>query len=99
MRQVDLLMRQAISEKVFPGAVLLVSKENSILFFEAYGHANIYSKAVMTRETIFDLASLTKPLATALAVMLLVQRGKLNWNRTSAAFCPISKIRINPPLS
>ena len=71
------LMRQAISENVFPGAVLLVSKENSILFFEAYGHANLFSGTAMTRVTIFDLASLTKPLATALAVMLLVQHGKI----------------------
>jgi CubicO group peptidase (beta-lactamase class C family) len=88
MRQVDLLMRQAISEKVFPGAVLLVSKENSILFFEAYGHANIYSKAAMTRETIFDLASLTKPLATALAVMLLVQRGKIELEQDLGSLLP-----------
>ena len=88
MRTVDNLMRQAISENIFPGAVVLVSKENSILFFEAYGHANIISKTAMTRETIFDLASLTKPLATALAVMLLVQLGKIELEQDLGSLLP-----------
>ena len=51
----------------FPGGVLLVAKENVILFHKAYGYANLYTKQPMTRDTIFDLASLTKPLATTLA--------------------------------
>ncbi len=88
MRHVDRMMRQAISENVFPGAVLLVSQKNSILFFEAYGHANLFSGQAMTRETIFDLASLTKPLATALAVMLLVQRGKINLEQSLGSLLP-----------
>jgi CubicO group peptidase (beta-lactamase class C family) len=87
-KTVDHLMRQAVSEKVFPGAVLLVSQKNAILFFEAYGYANIFSKAAMTRETIFDLASLTKPLATALAVMLLVQQGKIELEQDLGSLLP-----------
>ena len=88
LQQVDALMRQAISDKVFPGAVLLVSQENSIRFFESYGHANIFTGTAMTRETIFDLASLTKPLATALAVMLLLQRGKIELQENLGSLLP-----------
>jgi CubicO group peptidase (beta-lactamase class C family) len=88
MQKVDRLMRQAVSENIFPGAVLLVSRENSICFFKAYGYANIFSKTAMTRETVFDLASLTKPLATALAVMLLVQRGKLRLEQDLGGLLP-----------
>lgn len=88
MRHVDRMMRQAVSEEVFPGAVLLVSQKNSILFFEAYGHANLFSGTAMTRETIFDLASLTKPLATALAVMLLVQLGELGLEHSLGSVLP-----------
>ena len=74
MNQVDTLMQQAVSEGVFPGAVLLVSKEGSIVCHNAYGFANLFSRRSMTTQTIFDLASLTKPLATALAVMILIKQ-------------------------
>ncbi len=78
MRQVDTLMHQGLSDKVFPGAVLLIARKDSILFIKAYGYANIYTKRPMAEDTIFDLASLTKPLATTLAIMNLVQRHKLD---------------------
>jgi len=77
MNSVDVLMRQAIIEKIFPGAQLLISHEGTILFNEAYGLANIYTGQIVKRNTVFDLASLTKPLATTLAVMRLIQQGKL----------------------
>ena len=75
MNQVDALMRQAVSEGVFPGAVLLVSKEDAIVCHNAYGLADLFARRSMTTQTIFDLASLTTPLATALAVMMLIQHG------------------------
>lgn len=77
MKEVDNLMQRAIVEHVFPGAVLLVSKDNAIRFEKAYGYADIFSKTRMTTGTVFDLASLTKPLATTLAVMELVEHERL----------------------
>jgi CubicO group peptidase (beta-lactamase class C family) len=77
MARVNALMQQAVSEGVFPGAVLLVSREGSIVCHNAYGFADLISRRSMTTETIFDLASLTKPLATALAVMILIQQGHI----------------------
>ncbi|UCF95000.1 MAG: beta-lactamase family protein, partial [Desulfobacterales bacterium] len=73
MNPVEKLMRQGVAENVFPGAVLLVSQGNVVVHHKAYGRANIFSGRVMTTDTIFDLASLTKPLATSLAIMKLVQ--------------------------
>ncbi len=77
MEPVDQLMRQAISDDVFPGGVLLISKDGSVIFHSAYGYANIFSKRPMAEDTIFDLASLTKPLATTLAIMRLVSQKKI----------------------
>lgn len=82
MNPVDALMRQGVSEKIFPGGQLLVSHAGKILFNEAYGLANIFSGQPVTRETLYDLASLTKPLATTLAVMVLIQDGKLRLDQT-----------------
>ena len=78
MDQVDQLMRQAVARAVFPGAVLLVAFRSEVVFRAAYGQANLFTGEKMTERTIFDLASLTKPLATTLAVMNLVQSGRLS---------------------
>jgi CubicO group peptidase (beta-lactamase class C family) len=78
MEPVDNLMRQAIAEEIFPGGVLLISKDGETVFFNAYGVAHLIARAPVARETIFDLASLTKPLATTLAVMRLVQHNQIN---------------------
>ena len=77
MESVDKLMRQAITDKVFPGGVLLVAEKEEIVFFKAYGYAYLLRHTPMTKETIFDLASLTKPLSTALAVMKLIQHEQI----------------------
>ncbi len=86
--QINDLMRKGVKDKVFPGGVLLVSKNDSIVFFEAYGYANIFSKRIMTKNTVFDLASLTKPLATTLAVMKLIQQGKLDLEQNLGTVLP-----------
>ncbi len=77
MNAAHLLMTQAVTQGVFPGGVLHVRKKGRDLFHEAYGEADIFRHQPMTRDTVFDLASLTKPLATAPAVLKLVQDGLL----------------------
>ena len=78
----DKLLHQAIRDNVFPGGVLLVSVKGSIKFFQPYGVANIFTQAPVTADTIFDLASLTKPLATTLAIMRLVQQDRLDLDQS-----------------
>lgn len=88
MQRVDTLMQQGLADKVYPGAVLLVSRKDSILFIKAYGYANIFTKRPMAEDTIFDLASLTKPLATTLAIMNLVERSKLDLEQSLGSALP-----------
>lgn len=89
MKQVDQMMKEAITDEVFPGGVLLVAGLDSVVFFEAYGYADIFSKRPMTNETVFDLASLTKPLATTLAVMQLVSQHKLRLEQNLGSVLPL----------
>ena len=71
-------LEQGLFEGAFPGGVLLVAKEGEIVIHQEVGLRSMSPKQdPMTRETIFDLASLTKPLATTLAVMKLVDQGKI----------------------
>jgi len=85
---VDRLMRQALAHGVFPGAVLLAACGGQRLVHAAYGTANLYTQRPMTTVTLFDLASLTKPLATTLAVMLLCQRGGLSLDQRLPTVLP-----------
>jgi CubicO group peptidase (beta-lactamase class C family) len=82
MSEVDRLMRQALTEGVFPGAVLLAARGGEVRLHAAYGAANLVDRRPMTNATAFDLASLTKPLGTTLAVMRLCQDGRLDPERT-----------------
>ncbi len=85
---VDRLMRTAVGQGDFPGAVLLVSREGAVVFERAYGAADLFSRSPMTVETCFDLASLTKPLATAVAAMFLVQSARLDLDRPCGQYDP-----------
>jgi CubicO group peptidase (beta-lactamase class C family) len=74
---VDRLMYRAVETGVFPGAVLLIARHGTVRFLEAYGRRNLFTRQVVTTDTVFDLASLTKPLVTTPALMLLAQQSKL----------------------
>ena len=81
--EIGRIFREAIRENTFPGAVLHVAHAGKVVFHEAFGHARLYPEpAVMKRDLVFDLASLTKPLGAALATALLVERGDLEWDAT-----------------
>lgn len=88
MDTVETLMQQGVKEKVFPGAVLLVSQQDKVVFHRAYGVTNLADRREMTKDTLFDLASLTKPLATTLAVMLLVKQNRLDLLQNLASLLP-----------
>ncbi|MBU8911053.1 MAG: beta-lactamase family protein [Desulfobacterales bacterium] len=74
-------IEQAISKGVFPGAVLLCAVNQKIVFHESYGMADVSGKIKMRKDSIFDLASLTKPLATALALSKLIEMHKVSLNQ------------------
>jgi serine-type D-Ala-D-Ala carboxypeptidase len=75
---VESACQDAVNEGVFPGAVVLVSKDEKIVYEQAFGQRSLLPhKSPMRLETIFDLASLTKPIATSVALMLLVREKKL----------------------
>jgi CubicO group peptidase (beta-lactamase class C family) len=88
MESVHRLMRTAVGQGIFPGAVLLVADVDAVLFRRAYGCADLFSGRAMADDTIFDLASLTKPLATTLAVMALVRKGRLDLDAPCTEACP-----------
>ena len=86
---IDATMDQAVNEGIFPGGVLLVASAGEIVHHAAYGFASLTPiQSPTTVETLYDLASLTKPLATTLAVMLLVQDQLLKLDEPLCHYLP-----------
>ena len=76
---IDALVNQALAEHRMPGAVVIIGRKSGVYFRRAYGQRAILPAPLpMTTTTIFDLASLTKPIVTASLVEWLVERGKLD---------------------
>jgi CubicO group peptidase (beta-lactamase class C family) len=88
-RAVTALVGEGLARGVFPGAVVAVLRGRDRLVYEAFGHAQVVPwRRPMTPETVFDLASLTKPIATATAVLQLCERGALDLDARVAAYLP-----------
>ncbi|MCP5063082.1 MAG: serine hydrolase [Ignavibacteriae bacterium] len=87
--EVNELMEQAISDSVFPGAVLLFGIDNSFFYSKAFGHYT-YDKTSnpITTNSIFDLASVSKVVATTSAAMILVDESKLNLDEKVISYLP-----------
>ena len=83
LNQIDALVEADIAAKKLPGAVVIVGHKGKIVFRKAYGNRSLVPTVEkMTVDTIFDVASLTKPIATATSIMILVEQGKLRLSDT-----------------
>jgi len=89
MAAVDAIIQQAIAEGNIPGAVLVVGHNGKVFYRKAYGNRALEPRReAMTLDTIFDLASLTKVIATTTAIMQLVEHGKVRLNDPVAKYLP-----------
>jgi serine-type D-Ala-D-Ala carboxypeptidase len=79
----DGLMKEALARKDFPGAVILVARNGKTVWRKAYGQSQwVPEPKPMAVNMIFDLASITKPVATATSIMILVERGQIRlWDK------------------
>jgi uncharacterized protein YbbC (DUF1343 family)/CubicO group peptidase (beta-lactamase class C family) len=85
----DAIVQDAIRDGQMPGAVLLVGHDGQVVYRRAFGNRALEPRREpMTVDTIFDLASLTKVVATTTAVMQLVERGKVRVNDPVQKYIP-----------
>src|SRR5262245_44456027 len=85
----DAVIEEAVQTDKIPGAVLLVGHEGQVVYQKAYGHrALIPNPEPMTLDTIFDIASLTKVVATTSSIMKLVERGQVRLNDRVTEYIP-----------
>jgi CubicO group peptidase (beta-lactamase class C family) len=86
----DSIIRVGLAEKAAPGAVVAVGRYGRLVYLKAYGRLDTAaSSAAVDVNTIYDMASLTKVIATTTAAMMLEEQGQLDLDRTVASYLPV----------
>lgn len=86
---IDSTVYQSIRKGDIPGAVVAVVRHNKLAFLKAYGNRQVYPDTLpMTTNTVFDLASVSKSVSTAISVMLLLERGQLRLHDNVSLYIP-----------
>ena len=86
---IDGLVEGALADSKMPGCVVCIGRRDGIALLKAYGRRAVApADEPMTTDTVFDLASITKPVATATAVMRLVEEGRLRLSDPVATHIP-----------
>jgi CubicO group peptidase (beta-lactamase class C family) len=89
LQHIDAIVAEGLKREQMPGCVVLVGSRGKIAWLRAYGSKQLQPEAVpMTTDTVFDLASLTKPIATATSVMTLIEQGRLKLDDRVAQHIP-----------
>jgi uncharacterized protein YbbC (DUF1343 family)/CubicO group peptidase (beta-lactamase class C family) len=89
LRQIDHVVSDGLSAGCMPGCVVLVGRPGETILQKAYGLRQVQpSRQKMTADTVFDVASLTKPVATATSILVLADRGLLDLDEAAASYVP-----------
>ncbi|WP_216596695.1 serine hydrolase [Jeotgalibaca dankookensis] len=95
LAEIDQIVEAAMEEKIIPGAVVFIAKDNTIVKETAYGYAQKFDMGEelsepieMTTDTVFDLASVTKVMATTQGIMKLVSEGEISVDDQVAMYVP-----------
>jgi uncharacterized protein YbbC (DUF1343 family) len=89
LAHLDEIIEAEIAKKQLPGAVVIVGRKGKIVWRRAYGNRAVEpAPEPMTADTIFDLASLTKVVATATSMMILVERGLVRLGDPVSRYIP-----------
>lgn len=87
-QQITMVLEKAIAEGKMPGCVVGVGNRDGLFYQKAFGNKSLDPTTPMTLDTVFDMASITKPVATATSIMQLVERGELRLKDKVSAYFP-----------
>ncbi len=89
LQQIDVRVSEGIEAGKMPGCVICFGRHGKIAWLKAYGNKRLEPETeAMTTDTVFDMASITKPVATATSIMKLIEMGKLRLNQAVVDIFP-----------
>lgn len=90
-------MKEQVEQSMFPGAVTLVARNGKVIHSESHGYLDAAKTKPMTKDALFRLASMTKPLVTV-AAMMLVEQGKMKLNDPIVSYLPeLKDLKVETP--
>jgi len=87
LKRITISMQKDVDQGRIPGAVVIILRQGKIAYFEAFGYQDREKKIPMKRDSIFRIASMTKPI-TSLATMMLVEEGKIQLQQPVSLYLP-----------
>lgn len=89
LNRIDQIAAEGLRRRLMPGAVVLIARGQRVVFHRAYGLREYEpDRQPMAIDTVFDMASVTKPVATGTSVMKLIEQGKLELDAPAAQYIP-----------
>ena len=89
LTQIDEIILESIDKGEIPGAVLAIVRHGALAYLKAYGNKSVYPQVEpMSENTVFDMASVSKPVGTAISIMQLVENGKLRLTDPVSMYIP-----------
>ena len=93
--RLDTVFKTEIEQDKLPGAVVVVARKGKIAYFESFGHRDKASGTRMTNDTIFRIYSMTKPLVSV-AAMMLMEEDRLQLTDPVSKYLPeLSKLQVS----
>ncbi|MBL8816597.1 MAG: DUF1343 domain-containing protein [Planctomyces sp.] len=87
--KIEEVVREGIAQEKMPGCVVLVGRRDGVVYHRAFGNLQTMPEPEeMQLDTVFDLASLTKPISTATSIMTLVEQGKIELDQPVVKYLP-----------
>jgi beta-N-acetylhexosaminidase len=88
LKLIDSLAEDAVRQQATPGCVVLVAKEGRIAYYKSFGYYTYDSTEAVQKESVYDMASVTKICATTLSIMKLYDQGRVKLNATLGTYIP-----------
>jgi CubicO group peptidase (beta-lactamase class C family) len=89
LKNADKIILESIARNEIPGAVLAVIRNGKMAYIKAYGNKQVYPDTVqMSENTVFDMASVSKSMSTAICAMILLEQGKIRMNDNVSNYIP-----------
>jgi CubicO group peptidase (beta-lactamase class C family) len=93
LKELEPIITKGLADKKMPGCVVAFGRKNKLAWLKAYGNKRVEWEGepaeAMTIDTVFDLASLTKPIATGTSTMQLIEQGKVKLDKPVATYLPM----------
>ena len=88
--EISRMLQAAVDRGDIPGVVAIVANKDRILYHQAFGKMDVKNDQTMQKDSIFNIASMTKPI-TSVAVMMLYEKGKLGLDDPISQYMPRMK--------